>query len=50
VIVLVYRIAVTDKDKRRLRRMFSLYLAPEMVDRMVASDHLPQLGRRGAAR
>jgi adenylate cyclase len=43
-LILVYRITVADKDKRRLRKMFSLYLAPEMVDRMVASDHLPQLG------
>jgi class 3 adenylate cyclase len=44
VLVLVYRITVADKDKRRLRKMFALYLAPEMVDRMVASDRLPQLG------
>jgi adenylate cyclase len=44
VLVLVYRITVADKDKRRLRKMFALYLAPEMVDQMVASDRLPQLG------
>jgi adenylate cyclase len=44
VLILVYRITVADKDKRRLRKMFSLYLAPEMVDQLVASEHLPQLG------
>jgi class 3 adenylate cyclase len=42
--VLVYRIAVADRDKRRIRKMFGLYLAPEIVDDMIASDSLPELG------
>jgi adenylate cyclase len=44
VLILAYRITIADKDKRRLRQMFGLYLSPEIVDRMVASDHLPRLG------
>jgi class 3 adenylate cyclase/CHASE2 domain-containing sensor protein len=44
VLILVYRIAIADKDKRRLRQMFSLYLSTEMVDAMVASERLPELG------
>jgi adenylate cyclase len=44
VLVMVYRIAIADKDKRRLRQMFSRYLSSELVDEMVASDRLPQLG------
>ena len=44
VLILAYRITIADKDKRRLRQMFGLYLAPEIVDRMVASDHPPRLG------
>src|SRR5262249_9109209 len=43
-VMLVYRIVVADKDKRRIRKMFSLYLAPEMVDDMIASEQLPKLG------
>jgi adenylate cyclase len=44
VLVMVYRIAIADKDKRRLRQMFTRYLSSELVDQMVASDQLPQLG------
>jgi adenylate cyclase len=44
VLILVYRIAIADKDKRRLRQMFARYLSSELVDQMVASDRLPQLG------
>jgi len=39
-----YRFAVADKDKRLLRRSFGLYLAPAMVDRLMAAQAPPQLG------
>ena len=39
-----YRFAVTDRDRRLLRSSFSLYLAPALVDRMLASERLPELG------
>jgi class 3 adenylate cyclase len=39
-----YRFAVTDRDKRVLRRSFALYLAPAVVDRLVESDEPPALG------
>lgn len=39
-----YRFAVADKDKRFLRRSFALYLAPAVIDKLVAGDKPPQLG------
>ncbi|MGQ0664639.1 MAG: CHASE2 domain-containing protein [Pseudomonadota bacterium] len=39
-----YRFAVADRDKRLLRRSFSLYLAPAVVDRLIATDKPPALG------
>jgi len=39
-----FRFAVTDRDKRQLRRSFGLYLAPAVLDRMLASDRPPALG------
>jgi adenylate cyclase len=39
-----YRFAVSDKDKRLLRKSFSLYLAPTMVDRLVNAQTPPTLG------
>ena len=44
VAALGYRFAVSDKDKRFLRRTFSLYLAPAVVDRMVDKSERPALG------
>jgi class 3 adenylate cyclase/CHASE2 domain-containing sensor protein len=43
-ILLGYRVTVTDRDKRLLRASFSLYLAPSLIDRMLDSDRLPELG------
>jgi adenylate cyclase len=43
-ILLGYRFAVTDKDRRLLRSSFGLYLAPALVDRMLESDRQPELG------
>lgn len=38
------RLMVSDRDKRLLRRSFTLYLAPALIDRMLVSSQLPQLG------
>jgi len=43
-ILLGYRFGVADKDKRFLRQSFSLYLAPALVDRMLAAEKPPELG------
>jgi hypothetical protein len=39
-----YRFAVTDRDTRRLRKSFPLYLAPTVIEKMMASKHPPRLG------
>jgi adenylate cyclase len=39
-----YRLVVTDKGERLLRRSFALYLAPQVIDKMLASNKLPVLG------
>ena len=39
-----YRFVVADQEKRFLRKGFALYLAPAVIDKMLASDKLPQLG------
>ncbi len=39
-----YRLVVTDRGQRLLRRSFALYLAPQVIDRMLASNKLPVLG------
>jgi adenylate cyclase len=39
-----FRLAVTDKNRRLLRKSFALYLAPAVVERMMASSKLPSLG------
>jgi len=43
-IMLGYRFAVSDRDRRLLRGTFGLYLAPALVDRMLATERLPELG------
>jgi adenylate cyclase len=43
-ITIGFRLAVTDKDRRFLRRSFALYLAPAVIERMMASSKLPSLG------
>jgi adenylate cyclase/guanylate cyclase len=42
--LLGYRFAVSDRDRRLLRRSFALYLAPAVIDRMVDGQRLPELG------
>jgi len=39
-----FRLIVSDKDKRFLRRTFALYLAPAVIEKMVAANKLPELG------
>jgi class 3 adenylate cyclase/CHASE2 domain-containing sensor protein len=39
-----FRLAVTDKDRRFLRRSFALYLAPPVIEKMLSSSKLPSLG------
>ena len=43
-ILLGYRFAVSDRDRRLLRSTFGLYLAPALVDRMMETERLPELG------
>src|SRR4029078_6287385 len=39
-----YRFVLADRDERFLRQSFALYLAPEVIDTMVASGKRPALG------
>ncbi|MFO0987825.1 MAG: adenylate/guanylate cyclase domain-containing protein [Alphaproteobacteria bacterium] len=39
-----YRFLVADREKRLLRGSFALYLAPALIERMLASSRPPQLG------
>jgi adenylate cyclase len=40
----VFRLFVTDKDKRLLRRNFEFYLAPAVIEKMASSNRPPALG------
>ncbi len=42
--ITAYRLVVTDKDERLLRSSFALYLAPQVIDKMLASKKPPVLG------
>ena len=44
VVGLVYRYFVSDRERNAIRRYFSLYLAPDIVNRLLASDAPPALG------
>jgi adenylate cyclase len=39
-----YRFGVSDKERRLLQRSFAYYLAPHVIDKMLASNKPPQLG------
>jgi adenylate cyclase len=39
-----YRFVIADREERFLRKSFSFYLAPEVIDSMVASGRMPVLG------
>lgn len=43
-LMLGYRYVVVDQQKHHIRRLFSLYLAPAVVNEMVDSNRLPELG------
>ena len=42
--MIAYRFVIADSDKRLLRSSFSLYLAPAVIERMLASNTPPSLG------
>jgi len=43
-LLLGYRFTVSDKDKRYIKKVFSYYLPPTVIEKMTASDTLPTLG------
>lgn len=43
-VTVAYRFAVSDRDRRLIARLFSLYLPPVVVERMVAGGRMPELG------
>ncbi len=42
--MLAYRFTVTDRQKIKLRRLFGMYLAPTVVEEVLAQEKLPELG------
>ena len=44
VMIIAWRLVVTDRGQRLLRNSFALYLAPQVIDQMLASNKLPALG------
>ena len=42
--IVAYRLGVTDKGERLLRKSFALYLAPQVIEKMLASNKQPVLG------
>ncbi len=44
VVMVSYRLVVIDKEDRFLRKSFALYLAPQVIEKMLASSKLPALG------
>jgi adenylate cyclase/guanylate cyclase len=39
-----FRFVVADKDRRLLQKSFAFYLAPHVINRMLSSSKLPELG------
>ncbi|MFB0517209.1 MAG: CHASE2 domain-containing protein [Candidatus Neomarinimicrobiota bacterium] len=46
----LYQYLVLEKDKRFLRKTFSTYISPELIEQMVDSKHEPQLGGESGVR
>jgi len=44
VAIVAYRLGVTDRGERLLRKSFALYLAPQVIEKMLASNKQPVLG------
>lgn len=42
--IVIYRFAVADRDRRLIAKLFSLYLPPVVVERMVSGGRMPALG------
>ncbi len=40
----LYRYGLLDKERRHIRRIFQRYLAPDMVEKVVNNQKLPELG------
>jgi class 3 adenylate cyclase len=43
-LAITLRFVVADKDKKLLRKSFSFYLSPVLIEKMLASSKLPKLG------
>ncbi len=43
-VIFLFRLNQEEKKRRRLQNIFSSYLSPELVDRLLESDHNPQNG------
>jgi adenylate cyclase/guanylate cyclase len=39
-----FRFVIADRDRRLLQKSFGLYLAPHVINRMLSSNKLPELG------
>ncbi|WP_436212269.1 adenylate/guanylate cyclase domain-containing protein [Bradyrhizobium sp. LjRoot220] len=42
--IIGFRFVIADKDRRLLQKSFALYLAPHVINRMLSSNKLPELG------
>ncbi|ADN02039.1 adenylate/guanylate cyclase domain-containing protein [Spirochaeta thermophila] len=42
--IVVYRVMTEERDKRRIREMFSKYVSPRVVDQLIDMESLPELG------
>jgi len=42
--IVAYRLVVSDRGERLLRKSFALYLAPQVIEKMLATNKLPVLG------
>ena len=40
----LYRYGLLDRERRHIRHAFQRYLAPQMVDRLLSNERLPELG------
>jgi len=43
-LMVAFRYTFTDRDKRRIRNMFSMYLSPSVIERLVETGQMPVLG------
>lgn len=43
-VTISYRFMLADRNRRLLQKSFALYLAPDVINRMLSSNKLPELG------